>query len=102
MSSNSAIERATYDMSQCPVLAYLGPAGTYSHQVYHTPVHRLRAHAISSYRPHTIDSPRPCITIPEIPSQVCTITTSAEEKNPVLINGCYEQTCFIMSVLPGT
>ncbi len=47
MSSNSAPGRATYDIDlqtsddlnvgQRPVLVYLGPAGTYSHQVYHTP-----------------------------------------------------------------
>jgi len=52
------------------VLAYLGPAGTYSHQVYLILAFtRLRAQGIS-YRPRIIDFLTPWTTYPRIPSQV--------------------------------
>ena len=53
MSSNSATERgidlrtsddSDSDVSRRPILTYLGPAGTYSHQVYHTP--KFTGHAL--------------------------------------------------------
>lgn len=102
MSSNSATQRDSYNDSSVsrPTLAYLGPAGTYTHQVYHTPKFTgLRAQAIS-YRQRTIDLLRQFITIPGIRSQVCAVVPVRWEEFVVCIcqiDGL-EQTCFIMWV----
>jgi len=89
MSPNSATEgdidlRTDDDsnVSRRPILTYLGPAGTYSHQVYYTP--KSTGYALKSpfyYRLHMIDLLKPCITILRIPSQVRAVTTLAKNEN---------------------